>query len=138
VKIAENSDHSIHPWRKSPAVAANNAEAISPVVLYAALGTCGTFIVMLIVLAVLLLRCRSNNVLLVDNTDLRPERKNYLKTDGGTGTREKLNPPPPDLWIGHDQVPILFCYFNQQIFRDAERTRILSILIYFLCNHLPI
>ncbi len=35
------------------------------------------------------------------------ERKNYLKSEsGGTSTREKLNPPPPDLWIGHDQLEL--------------------------------
>jgi hypothetical protein len=75
----------------------NNAEGISPVVLYAALGTCGAFILMLVVLAVLLLKCRSGNVLVVANPDPRSDRKNYLKTDGGTSTREKLNPPPPGI-----------------------------------------
>ena len=47
-------------------------------------------------------------MLVVANQDPRlvTDRKNYLKTDGGTSTREKLNPPPPDLWIGHDQLEL--------------------------------
>ena len=46
--------------------------------------------------------------MVVANQDprLATDRKNYLKTDGGTSTREKLNPPPPDLWIGHDQLEL--------------------------------
>ena len=85
---------------------ANAAEGISPVVLYAALGTCGTFIILLIVLAVILLRCKSSgNVLVVENP--RSDRKNYHKSDlAGAAVREKLNPPPPDLWIGHDQLEL--------------------------------
>lgn len=74
--------------------------------LYAALGTCGTFIILLIGLAVILLRCKSNgNVIVVENP--RTDRKNYLKSDvAGSAAREKLNPPPPDLWIGHDQLEL--------------------------------
>ena len=32
--------------------------------------------------------------------------KSYHHHHAETGTREKLNPPPPDLWIGHDQLEL--------------------------------
>ena len=37
--------------------------------------------------------------------DNDPHNKQYHKGENGT-LREKLNPPPPDLWINHDQLEL--------------------------------
>ena len=39
--------------------------------------------------------------------------KPYLKGEQGT-LREKLNPPPPDLWINHDQLELKSIDSNQE------------------------
>jgi len=45
----------------------NSGEGVSPMVIYAALGTCSGFIIILVVLAIALLKCRTTNVLVVEN-----------------------------------------------------------------------
>ena len=82
---------------------------ISPVVLYVIFGVGAGIIIVVVVAAVLSLRCRTP-----DSRNDRGDRGNkpYLQsahpvcTTNDRDQREKLNPPPPDLWIGHDQLEL--------------------------------
>ena len=83
---------------------------ISPLVLYVIFGVGAAVIIVVVVAAVVSLRCRTPD----SRTNQRVERTNkpYLQpvhpssASGDRDQREKLNPPPPDLWIGHDQLEL--------------------------------
>ena len=85
----------------------NNGNGISPIVLYAVFAVGAGIIIVLVVGAIVLLRCRSH-----ESSNDRGDRGNKsYHGHPGAGTndrdqREKLNPPPPDLWIGHDQLEL--------------------------------
>ena len=76
---------------------------VSPIVLYAIFGV-GTGIILVLVIGVFFMlkyKCAQNSANEPRNN------KNYHQNENMTnGTREKLNPPPPDLWIGHDQLEL--------------------------------
>ena len=75
---------------------------VSPMVLYAILGVCAGIILVLVVGGVFLIRCK---VCKKDEVNRQVNNKSYMS--GQDPLTEKLNPPPPpDLWIGHDQLEL--------------------------------
>ena len=76
----------------------------SPVVLYAILGVCAGIILMLIVGGVCLIRCKLCKK--SEPQNLASNKSYLIGESSASGQREKLNPPPPDLWIGHDQLEL--------------------------------
>ena len=87
----------------------SNEDSISPVVLYAVFGVGAGIILVFVIGAVVLIRykCVTNTAANEPKTN-----KSYLNGEaGGSGgvniqQLDKLNPPPPDLWIGHDQLEL--------------------------------
>ena len=67
-------------------------------------------IIAVVVAAVVSLRCRTQDPRIIERGErgnkpyLQPSRPSNVSTD--RDQREKLNPPPPDLWIGHDQLEL--------------------------------
>ena len=88
----------------------NDNNGISPLVLYVIFGVGAAVIIVVVVAAVVSLRCqrqshdpRSNDR--GNKSYLQPSHVNNMGTIE-RDQREKLNPPPPDLWIGHDQLEL--------------------------------
>ena len=86
---------------------------VSPAVLYAILGVCAGIILVLVIGGVFLIRCKvckksePSQAGGHSSGGHQSNNKSYLVTDpGNLAQREKLNPPPPDLWIGHDQLEL--------------------------------
>ena len=83
---------------------------ISPLVLYVIFGVGAAVIIAVVVAAVVSLRCRTPDPRTHDRGErgnkpyLQPSHPSSVSTD--RDQREKLNPPPPDLWIGHDQLEL--------------------------------
>ena len=87
-----------------------NNNGISPLVLYVIFGVGAAVIIAVVVAAVVSLRCQrqSHNPRINDRGNkpyLQPSNSNNVGT-ADRDQREKLNPPPPDLWIGHDQLEL--------------------------------
>jgi hypothetical protein len=67
-------------------------------------------IIAVVVAAVVSLRCRTPDPRIIERSErgnkpyLQPSHPSSVTTD--RDQREKLNPPPPDLWIGHDQLEL--------------------------------
>ena len=59
-----------------------------------------------------LVMCRRGSQMAAQIPDPDRHNKPYLKGENGT-LREKLNPPPPDLWINHDQLELKSIDSNQ-------------------------
>ena len=84
-------------------------------VLYAILGVCAGIILVLVIGGVFLIRCKVCKKDDVQN-NRQINNKSYMAGGAGGGgaggggdqsaLTEKLNPPPPDLWIGHDQLEL--------------------------------
>ncbi|XP_071745150.1 neogenin isoform X2 [Lepeophtheirus salmonis] len=91
---------------KDPAKSYSRAnENVSPMILYAIFGVGAGIIIVLIIGGTLLVRSKITASIPNENR----HNKNYIHNDvghGGPSAREKLNPPPPDLWIGHDQLEL--------------------------------
>ena len=60
-----------------------------------------------------LVMCRRGSRLAAPPQEQERHNKPYLKGEQGT-LREKLNPPPPDLWINHDQLELKSIDSNQE------------------------
>lgn len=86
---------------KSGAVTANSQSqgGIPPLVQYAIFATGGVIVLVAVIFGLVMCRRGAR----VPPPDTRP--KPYMKGENGT-LREKLNPPPPDLWINHDQLEL--------------------------------
>ena len=88
-----------------------NNNTISPLVLYVIFGVGAAVIIAVVVAAVVSLRCQRHSQdprVLNDRGNkpyLQPSHSNNVST-ADRDQREKLNPPPPDLWIGHDQLEL--------------------------------
>ena len=67
-------------------------------------------IIAVVVAAVVSLRCRTQDPRINERVErgnkpyLQPSHPSSVTTE--RDQREKLNPPPPDLWIGHDQLEL--------------------------------
>jgi len=79
---------------------------IPPNVQYAIFATGGVIVIIAVIFGVVMCRRGSRAPPPVD----RP--KPYMKGETGS-LREKLNPPPPDLWIHHDQLELKSMDSNQ-------------------------
>jgi len=92
---------------KSGAVAATSQAqgGIPPLVQYAIFATGGVVVLVAIIFG--LVMCRRGSAPPPDT-----RHKPYMKGENGT-LREKLNPPPPDLWINHDQLELKSMDSNQ-------------------------
>ena len=80
-------------------------ENISPIVLYAVFGIGAGIILVLVIGSLVLIRMKCQAA---QPNDPRTN-KTYHNTEAiNATTRDKLNhpPPPPDLWIGHDQLEL--------------------------------
>ncbi|XP_059093555.1 neogenin-like isoform X2 [Tigriopus californicus] len=87
-------------------------QEISPVILYAVAGVASGIIILVVIGAVfVVLRCTRSNSSAPGPSGQGNKRQNhngnkpYLNGEIGS-QRDKLNPPPPDLWIGHDQLEL--------------------------------
>ena len=77
-------------------------ESISPIVLYAVFGIGAGIILVLVIGSFVLIRMKCQAA---QPNDPRTN-KNYHNAEAiSAATRDKLN-PPPDLWIGHDQLEL--------------------------------
>jgi neogenin len=83
----------------------SNNDEVSPVVLYAVFGVGAGIILVLVIGAVVLIRYKCQTTIQLSN-EPRSNKTYHHAEAATTGTREKLNPPPPDLWIGHDQLEL--------------------------------
>ena len=81
---------------------ASSSEEISPVILYAVAGV-GAGIIIVVVIGAFLIVSRCSKSRVPEANDRH--NKSYLNGELGN-QRDKLNPPPPDLWIGHDQLEL--------------------------------
>ena len=82
----------------------NHENGISPIVLYAIFGV-GAGIILVLVVGVFIVikyKCQANGAA----NENRGNKTYHVAEAVANGTREKLNPPPPDLWIGHDQLEL--------------------------------
>ena len=93
---------------KSGAVSATSQAqgGIPPLVQYAIFATGGVVVLVAIIFG--LVMCRRGSAPPPPDTRHKP----YMKGENGT-LREKLNPPPPDLWINHDQLELKSMDSNQ-------------------------
>ena len=75
----------------------------NPIILYALIAV-GIGIILILVIGGMFL-VKFKKAATIPANDSR-SNKSYHHHHAETGTREKLNPPPPDLWIGHDQLEL--------------------------------
>lgn len=75
----------------------------SPIVLYAVFGVGAGIILVLVVGVVVVLKYKCQSA---PANDPRSNKSYHVAEAATNGTRDKLNPPPPDLWIGHDQLEL--------------------------------
>ena len=69
-------------------------------------------VVVLVAVVFGLVMCRRGARMVPPASDSDRHNKQYHKGENGT-LREKLNPPPPDLWINHDQLELKSIDSNQ-------------------------
>jgi neogenin len=88
---------------------------IPPAVQYAVFASGGAIVLLAVIFG--LVMCRRGNRALSAAAAAVDERtattKPYLKSEKNAALREKLNPPPPDLWINHDQLELRSMDSNQ-------------------------
>ena len=85
-----------------------NQSGIPPTVQYAIFATGGVIVLVAVIFG--LVMCR-RGARAVEREQEGP--KSYHKGESGS-LREKLNPPPPDLWINHDQLELKSVDSNQE------------------------
>ena len=83
--------------------AVDTGSGIPPNVQYAIFAAGGVIVLIAIVFG--LVMCRRGSRMSPPGAPDERGSKPYLKGENGT-LREKLNPPPPDLWINHDQLEL--------------------------------
>jgi len=90
------------------------AGGIPPGVQYAVFATGGAIVLLAVIFGLVMCR-RGNRALSAAAAALEDDRttKPYLKHEKNASLREKLNPPPPDLWINHDQLELRSLASNQ-------------------------
>ena len=81
---------------------------IPPVVQYAIFATGGVIVIVAVIFGLVMCRRGSRAAAAAEERN-----KPYMKGETGP-TREKLNPPPPDLWINHDQLELKSLDSNQE------------------------
>ena len=87
---------------------------ISPTVQYAIFATGGVIVIVAVVFGLVMCRRGAAGGGNGGNGPPSDERnKPYMKGESGA-LREKLNPPPPDLWINHDQLELKSMDSNQE------------------------
>ena len=82
-----------------------SVEDPNPIILYALIAV-GIGIILILVIGGMFLVKFKKATAAVPANDPRTNKNYHHAESGNTGTREKLNPPPPDLWIGHDQLEL--------------------------------
>jgi neogenin len=91
------------------------ASGIPPTVQYAVFATGGVIVLLAVVFGLVMCRRGSRALSAAAAAVLDDDRtmKPYLKNNENASLREKLNPPPPDLWINHDQLELRSMDSNQ-------------------------
>ena len=87
----------------TPAEPEKVQNGVSPLVLYAVFGVGAGIIFVLVVGVILVMKYKCQSA---PANEPRTNKTYHNVEAVGNGTREKLNPPPPDLWIGHDQLEL--------------------------------
>ena len=85
---------------------ASSDGGIPPAVQYSIFATGGVIVIVAVIFGLIMCRRGSRAAEMERN-------KPYMKGESGAG-REKLNPPPPDLWINHDQLELKSMNSNQE------------------------
>jgi len=101
--------------------AGNNAQVlqagIPPVVQYSIFAAGGVIVIVAVIFGLVMCRRGSRAAAAAEERN-----KPYMKGESGP-TREKLNPPPPDLWINHDQLELKSMDSNHEEGRQPSLPR---------------
>ena len=83
-------------------------DEVSPIILYAVAGVgAGILIVVVIGAAILIHRCGQSSGAAAVVAGDRLNKNSYMSSESTLGgQKDRLNPPPPDLWMGHDQLEL--------------------------------